>query len=116
MAIVFMRYKPHIADILTPWYEQKEFTIYTNLCPAPPLKLIHLFLLCCLPSVDGDLVNFDGDALILGWFTTVKDEMPLMLMKAAFFFPGPANPPPTLAHNLWSGEWYGCGARVLCSF
>eukprot|EP00667_Euglena_gracilis_P028857 EG_transcript_37378 len=36
-------------------------------------------------DADGDLVNFDGDALILGWFTTVKDEMPLMLMKAAFF-------------------------------
>eukprot|EP00668_Euglena_longa_P017216 GGOE01021579.1.p1 GENE.GGOE01021579.1~~GGOE01021579.1.p1 ORF type:complete len:227 (-),score=75.63 GGOE01021579.1:733-1413(-) len=36
-------------------------------------------------DADGDLVNFDGDALILGWFTTARDEMPLMLLKAAHF-------------------------------
>ena len=36
----------------------------------------------CAPA-DGDVVCFDGDAVILGWFTAEEDELPLMALKAA---------------------------------
>lgn len=59
------------------------------------------------PPSDGDLVNFDGDALILGWFTTLKDEMQLMLLKAAHFCPA-ARWPERLGDTFPFPSYFGC--------